>query len=90
MNHRPRHPQEPEPRFCRAVEPRVEHRLPQAQQDQLAEALAAARQAHALVHGASFTLAEAIQHQSDLRFTARQQLAQVVATASVALESLRD
>ena len=89
MKHRPRHPQELEPRFCRAVEPRVEHRLPQAQQDQLAEALAACRASHQRVHEASATLAEAIQHQSDLRFTARQQLAQVVATASMALDSLR-
>jgi hypothetical protein len=47
------------------------------------------RQAHHRVHQASATLAEAIEHQADIRLTARQQLAGVVAAASMALEVLQ-
>ena len=34
MRHRPRHPQEIERRFCKPVEPVVEHRLPELLQAQ--------------------------------------------------------
>jgi hypothetical protein len=91
MRHRQLHPSERalEPRFCRPVEPVVEHRLEPLLQAQLLSSLEHCRAGHQAIHEASATLAEAIEHQSDLRFTARQQLASAVAAASMALEVLR-
>jgi len=90
MRHRQRRAHEIEPRFCRPVEPVVEHRLePLLQEGLTADALEGTRQAHHRVHQASATLAEAIEHQADIRLTARQQLAGVVAAASMALEVLQ-
>jgi len=89
MHHRPRHPQEIERRFCKPVEPVVEHRLPEGLQAQLASSLEHCRASHLQIHLASATLAEAIEHQMDVRLTARQQLASAVAAASLALEVLR-
>jgi len=89
MRHRKAHPHEIEARFRAPVEPAVAHRLPEGLQAQLAEGLEATRQAHHRVHATSATLAEAIEHQSDLRFTARQQLTETIAAAAVALEVLQ-
>jgi hypothetical protein len=71
------------------VEPVVVHRLEPLLQAQLLSSLEGTRQAHELVHKASATLAEAIEHQTDVRLTVRQQLAQLIAAASLALEVLR-
>jgi hypothetical protein len=91
MRHRQLHPSERalEPRFCRPVEPVVEHRLPELLQAQLAGALEHCRVGHLAAHEASATLAEAIEHQSDVRHTVRRQLSQLIAAASMALEVLR-
>jgi hypothetical protein len=89
MRHRKAHPHEIEARFRAPVEPVVAHRLPEGLQAQLAEGLEATRQAHHRVHATSATLTEAIAHQSDLRFTARQQLTETIAAAAVALEVLQ-
>jgi hypothetical protein len=89
MRHRKAHPREIESRFRAPVEPVVEHRLPEGLQAQLAEGLEATRQAHHRVHATSATLAEALQYQVDIRLTARRQLSQLIASASMALEVLR-
>ena len=91
MAHRPLHPQELEGRFRRgvAIAEGVEHRLASGLQAGLEEGLAGARAAHLQIHLVSATLAEALEHQTDLRRAARQQLAETIAAASMAMEVLR-
>ena len=90
MAHRPLHPQELEGRFRRevAIADGVEHRLAPGLQAGLEEGLAGARAAHQRIHEASATLAEALEHQTDLRSTARQQLQATIAAATGAIEVL--
>ena len=89
MAHRPRHPQELEPRFRRPVEVAVEHRLPMAEQAGLEEALAQVRASHQSIHAASFVLGEALAYQSaGTARAARQHLRATIAAAAAALEHL--
>jgi len=90
MAHRPLHPQELEGRFRRevAIADGVDHRLAPALQAGLEEGLAGTRAAHQRIHEVSATLAEALEHQTDLRLTARQQLQATIAAATGAMEAL--
>jgi hypothetical protein len=91
MRHRQLHPRQLvlKPRSCCPVEPGVARRLEALLQAQLLTSFEHCLAGHLAIHAASATLAEAIEHQTDVRHTAHQQLSQEIAAASKALEVLR-